>query len=702
MRALLRLVLSLAATLALLVSCSAERSTSLELPRAPIILISIDTLRADRLSPWGYEGTDTPAIERLASDGIVFEHAWSHVPLTLPSHVSTFTGRLPHEHGVRNNIGYQYDPAVAPSVVEALRTAGYDTGGAVSAYVLRGATGIAHGFDFWDDRITSRPGEAQGRVQRPGAETVDAALQWLDGREDDRFFLFLHLFEPHAPYEAPEPFRSRTADPYDAEIATVDAVVQSFLQSLDAKGLYDRSTIIVMSDHGEGLGDHGEAEHGVFLYREAIHVPLIVKLPQGLRRGTRIADNVQLSDVAATMAQLAGLEFESGGSSLLDRIPADRAIYSETFYPRIHLGWSELRSLVSASDHFIEAPQPELYDMTEDPAERKNVLAEKRRIFFALREQLEAIPKELTAPAAVSSEEAAKLAALGYIGTTRDTSEGPLPDPKERIGELEQMKLAFAASAQGNNARAIELLEALLDRNPRFSDAWNKLGTIRESEGDYAGAIEAFTEAARNEPSLAGEYALSIAANLYRIERFDEALQHLEVAQKMNPSGALLLAGRIDLARNDLAEAERKARASSRDRTHDLQGRVLLAEVLTRMGRLDEAMTVATTTANDARSRGVGVVDNLNFVLGDLWARRGELERAERHFRVEIAAFPHKTQTYANLALLYSVAGRTQDAREVIEEMVRANPRARPFAAKTMETLGDVPAAERWRAAEPQ
>ena len=682
-----------------LAGCSREKEARLAVPRGPIILISIDTLRADRLPAWGYGNVRTPAIDRLASDGLVFENAWSHAPLTLPSHVSAFTGRLPWEHGVRNNIGYRYEPDRAPSVVEALRASGYATGGAVSAYVLRGATGISHGFDQWDDRIDSRPGEAQGRIQRGGMETTSSALDWIGNRGTTPFFLFLHLFEPHAPYEAPEPFRSQWSDPYDAEVAAADAVVDAFLQGLDARGIYDRATIILMSDHGEGLGDHGEDEHGVFLYREAIHVPLIVKLPGSLNGGTRIERNVQLADIAPTVAQLAGISFDSSGTSLLASAVPERSIYSETWYPRIHLGWSELRSLVSGNHHYIEAPAPELFDMAADPGETRNVLTENRRVFAALRTELEGISREIEAPSSVNAEDAAKLAALGYIGTPRDSADGPLPDPKDRIGDIARMKSAFAAAGRGASDEAIVILESLLEDNPRFSDAWNKLGALREEKGEYERAIEAYMQAARAEPSLASEYSLNIASLLYRLERHDEAMGHVEIARSLNPAGALMLEARIDLARGDLAGAEQKARRLVSDSTHALAGKVLLAEVLTARGNLDEAMRVAMDAERDATARNAGEVDALNFVLGDLWARRGEVGKAEQYFRREIGAFPRKRQTYANLALLYALAGRRDQARATMDEMVRANPGPATFefAAKTMDTLGDPQAAADWR-----
>lgn len=679
--------------------CGPRREASIDFGQGPVIIISIDTLRADRLGAWGYEAARTPNIDALAGEGVLFENAWSHVPLTLPAHASLFTGRLPWEHGVRNNIGYRFDPDRQPSIVAALRDAGYRTGGAVSAYVLRADTGISHGFDFYDDRIDSQGGQAQGRLSRSGSETAAIASRWIAEQNDEPFLFFLHLFEPHAPYEAPEPFRSSAASAYDAEVSAADAIVGEFIASLKQQGQYDGATIILVSDHGEGLNDHGEEEHGIFLYREAIHVPLIIKLPGGLRGGSRERHNVQLADIAPTIATLTGIDFPATGLSLVSDVPADRKIYAETFYPRIHLGWSELRSLVSNEHHYIEAPRPELYDLEKDPEEKQNVLSANRRVYASLRQELEGIDRSLAPPTTIDSEDAAKLAALGYIGTPRDRDSGELPDPKDGIGDIARMKRATAAAAEGNLPDAIASLRTIVEENPRFTDAWNLLGSLLEESGRPAEAVEAYKNAARAEPSLAPEFALSIASALFRLERFDEALEHAELARKTNPVGARLLEGRIHLARNNPSAAEAAAKTVMGSTTHSLQGSVLLAESLTAQGRFDEAMRTIESARLEAEQRRSAPVDAMNFVLGDLWARRGELEMAERYFQKEIAAFPRKRQTYANLALLYMAAGRTGDARRTVETMVRANPDPSTieFAATTMATLGDDEAAASWR-----
>jgi len=235
-------------------------------PRTPVIIVSIDTLRADHLSIYGYRGVETPNLAAFAGDAIVFENAYSHCPLTLPSHVAMLSGVLPAENGVRNNLGYRFDGQRVATIPMLLKKQGYSTGAAVSAYVLRGNTGLRDAFDFYDDAIGFESGASLGNLQRPGRMTIAAAEKWISAHSSQPLFFFLHLFEPHSPYDPPEPYRTRYADrPYDGEIAAADDLFGQFIRFLREKNIYDRAAIIVMSDHGEGLGDHGEQEHGISL-----------------------------------------------------------------------------------------------------------------------------------------------------------------------------------------------------------------------------------------------------------------------------------------------------------------------------------------------------------------------------------------------------------------------------------------------------
>ncbi|HEX2462618.1 MAG TPA: sulfatase, partial [Vicinamibacterales bacterium] len=283
--------------------------------QGPVILISIDTLRADRLPAYGYTKVRTPAIDALAADGVLFERAYAHVPQTLPAHASILTGLLPFEHGVRDNVGFAVKPD-EPMLQHAFKEKGYATGGFVSAYVLRKETGIGAGFDVYDsDFRSSSPELSIGQVQRDGADTLERAEAWLSRLDSSKFFLFLHLYEPHVPYRPPARFASYA--PYDGEIAYADELVGRFIQTLKDRNLYESSTIVLLSDHGEGLGDHGELEHGLFIYDESIRIPFVVKpaktggflgrFRSGGSGGRRVGKPVQQIDVAPTLGEAAGL-----------------------------------------------------------------------------------------------------------------------------------------------------------------------------------------------------------------------------------------------------------------------------------------------------------------------------------------------------------------------------------------------------------
>src|SRR5438874_1612424 len=410
--------------LAALVSCHRRETAAHVYPNAPVIVISIDTLRADHLPAYGYKQVETPNIDRFRRDSILFENAYAHVPLTYPSHISMLTGALPPDNGVRNNIGYPFDAARHETIPSLLHKNGYATGAAISAYVLRGSTGIKNAFEFYDDAVEVRGGEAQGELQRDGATTAAIAERWIGEQGDRPFFFLLHLFEPHSPYTPPEPYRSRyTSSPYDGEIATADAIVGQFIDDLKRKKIYDRAVIVLMSDHGEGLNEHGEAEHGIFLYREELHVPLMLKLPDNDQSNRSVSQPVGLIDIFPTIAALTGITPPASlrGQSLL-ATSAHRSLYAETLYPRIHLGWSDLHSLIDDAHHYIKAPRPELYEFPHDPAERDNILERERRTYAAMRQQLDAYGSEMQAPSNIDPEEAKKLAALGYLSaaTTRE------------------------------------------------------------------------------------------------------------------------------------------------------------------------------------------------------------------------------------------------------------------------------------------
>jgi arylsulfatase A-like enzyme/tetratricopeptide (TPR) repeat protein len=689
--------LQLCLALALLVNGCRNETRTASSGKAPIILISIDTLRADRLPLYGYKGVETPSMARLAGDGIVFDNAYSHVPLTLPSHATMLTGRLPYDNGVRSNIGYRVS-ADGPKLPQLLKARGYATGGAISAYVLRADTGIGPLFDFYDDSLEVYEAATLGALQRNGDDTARAALGWVDKVREQPFFLFLHLFEPHTPYEPAPALRARYADPYDGEIATVDAILGRFFAELEKRGLYDDALIVLTSDHGEGLGDHGEAEHGVLLYRESLHVPLIVKLPGKRLAGKRVAAPAQLVDLFPTIAAAAGAEIPQGlpGMSLVDlaegRGGADRAIYSETLYPRLHLGWSELRSLTDAKHHYIESPEPELFDVVADPREKTNLRDERRRESFALAGALKPVPLNLVAPASGDPEERARLAALGYLSGASSTASGPLRNPRDHIKVLARVQETFQLNQQGRYAESVELCRAILRDYPDLVDVYSQLAGNLRRLGRLDEALKAYHEAVRRSPQLVDSVAIEIAKLELDLGHLKEAELNAKQAMKLNPAEAHLLLAAVAAERGDWAGAEREGRlALDNEQRPRVPALVLLAKVLVQQGRLEEALATADRAAARVREEGAPGVATLASTRGDILARMGRKEEAEAAFREEIRTFPATTDAYTRLAILLASERRFSEIEPTLEAMVQASPRPVTYglAAQAMADLGN-------------
>lgn len=671
--------------------------------KAPVILVSIDTLRADHLPAYGYKGVATPALDALARDAVVFENAYSPVPLTLPAHASLLSGELPPAHGVRDNLGYRFDAAKHATLQSLLKARGYATGAAVSAYVLHRSTGIAQGFDFFDDAVdTSAGGHSIGQAQRPGGESARRALAWLSGIGAAPAFLFLHLYEPHSPYAPPEPYRTRYASaPYDGEIAAADAVVGSVVAELKAKGLYDRALIVVLSDHGEGLNDHGEEYHGILLYREALHVPLLVKLPGAARAGERVSRPVGLVDVMPTVASLVGVAPPAGiaGQALLGgAAPAAPAVYSETFYPRIHLGWSELRSLIDARYHYIDGPRPELFDIASDPGERTNLLASDPGRAAALRDALGRIEGGFAAPAAASAEQSERLAALGYIAGNAAAPRGPLPDPRDKLPVLADVQAAFRMSAAGRDAEAATLLARVLAASPGFFDVQYQLAETLTRLGRYDEAYATYRAALASNPALAGPTGLALGRLCLTLGRYDEAAANARLGLETQPARSHELLARVALGRDRLEEAEAEALLVKDDVAAESGAAVVRAEI--RIRRNEPAAAIALLDAMRGRLAAGDAARDLAFLRGDALARLERFPEAQREFEAEVAAFPDNLQAYARLAIVLAIQHRpARDVRAVLDRLVERNGgrEAAELAAKTMLSMGDTAAAAEYR-----
>ncbi|HEX7708290.1 MAG TPA: sulfatase-like hydrolase/transferase, partial [Thermoanaerobaculia bacterium] len=666
---------ALAISLLALLSCRNDRTIPAASAETPIFIISIDTLRSDRLPMYGYSGVATPHLDSLRNDGILYEHAYAHTPLTLPSHASMFTGLLPAEHGVRDNIGFPLGEEM-PTIAEVLRDRGYATGAAVSAWVLRKATGMDRGFEMYDDsvEVLSRQARMIGNIQRDGAATTKVATEWIVKQQKPVFF-FLHLYDPHTPYAPPEPYLSRYTDRYDGEIAYTDSVVGEFLQSLKSAGLYDKSLIIFLSDHGEGLNDHGEEEHGMFLYREVIQVPLVVKMPGQKFAGEKVTAPVQLIDLVPTIVERTGIPFgvELPGRSLLsflnDKSPERRLIYSETYYPRFHFGWADQHSLIDGEKHYIHSTKPELFDLAKDFRETTNILEQDRRTYFAMRTAIEPLIREAETPSAIDPEDAAKLAALGYLGSTVQTKPGEiLPDPKDHLDTFRDVSVAYLHYRDKKYEEALKVIDRLLGQNPRILDLHDLKSKVLTRLGRPAEAIEAGKDGLRLSPQ-ATHIAIGLANLMLDQRQFDDARQHAELALKADPGQAHDILARIFIEQKDLVRAEQEARLAIESDSDRIASLMTMARVEREQGKLEAALQRLDDAL--ARKKADRDVAMLHFLRGDVLARIGRPEEAEREFLREIELFPEDPPAYKSLTLLLVVDGRVAEATELIRQLIK-------------------------------
>jgi choline-sulfatase len=702
-------VLTLLLALAVVAGCGRQAPAApIRFPGAPVILISIDTLRADHLPAYGYRAGSTPAIDRFAQAGLVFDEAYSQSPLTLPSHTTLLSGRLPVHHGVRDNIGY----AVAPgerTLAARFKAAGYATGSAVSSYVLRHQTGIDRGFDFFDDAFTiAGTGESLAETQRDGGLTADALANWVDAHASQPLFAFLHLYEPHAPYTPPA--SHARAQPYDGEIAYADEIVGRFLDRLASRGILDRAVVALVSDHGEGLGDHGEAEHGLLLYREVLHVPLIVRLPGVVRGGTRVSGAAALVDVAPTLLELTGIAADGmDGQSLITAISSqrvtDHTVYAETMYPRLHFGWSDLASAIDGRYHYIRAPRAELYDIAADPGERQNLAGAKATTASALAVSLDRMTagSGLAQPAPVDADVKERLRALGYTTSSASpTAAGAsLSDPKDKIAAYETLRRAQRLAAEGHDLEVIDLLPPLLARDPAMLDAHELLAKSLIKAGRTREAIDAFGRVLAIEP-LKPETHLALARILALEGDPTRARAHAELAARRDPAAGYEVLAELMMDAGRTADAAAFARRSVEADSSRYMSHYLIGVAAQRGGRCDEAIVAFRQAIDAKRAEPAAVVRNLHAGLADCLARTGALFEAEREFRAELAEVPWSTEGRVGLATLYRSQGRDADARTVLSGLIAALPQPSADAYWTVvhafTVLGDAAAAREWAA----
>jgi arylsulfatase A-like enzyme/Tfp pilus assembly protein PilF len=512
--------------------------------RPNLLLITLDTVRADHLSCNGSQRVQTPHLDRLALDGVNFTRARTSVPLTLPAHASIMTGSYPPLHGIRDNGSFRL-PEDQSTLAEVLAGHGYETAAFIGAFVLDREFGLAQGFEVYNEGDWRGAHRMENLAAERRADAVrDAFSKWLEGRTDERpFFAWIHFYDPHAPYDPPEPFRTRYAgDPYSGEIASTDAVVGSIVEDLESRRLLASTLIAVVGDHGEGLGEHGEQTHSLLIYNSTIHVPMLLHFPQSIPAGKTVDHLSRTIDLASTILDYLGFaqNFGQGLSlrPLVDGKALDEEIsaYSESLYPSLNLGWSELRALESDRHRFILAPRSELYDLSKDPGETENRIESSPEIGARLKGRLESLMESM--PGSVTEARRAvdpgtheMLRSLGYVSGGRSSPRGnsDVVDPKDHMGLWTQIELGLALFNRGNDAGALEIFTRALAKNSDIPILYDHIGWSYIRLNHYDRAEKVYRRAIES-----GFDSAEIRANLgliyFRWGEFEKAEHELQTA----------------------------------------------------------------------------------------------------------------------------------------------------------------------------
>ena len=662
-------------------ACARSRPASAPPPRPNVLLVTIDTLRADRLGCYGYAGAATHVLDGLAARGARFATAVAHVPLTTPSHASILTGLTPLRHGVRDNGDFVL-PDRIPTLAEAFHDAGYRTAAFVSGFPLDRRFGLARGFDVYDDRLPHGGDRRRAAyVERPADQTTAAARAWVEAGPSPPWFLWVHYFDPHAPYEPPPALAPGFAGhPYDGEIAFVDEQLGVLLGYLETKGLMPGTVVLVTADHGESLGEHGEETHGVFVYDATLRVPFIVTGP-GVPAGIVPAVVARGIDVAPTLLDLAGalpardpMEGRSLGPALRGQSLSDEPAYAESLFASLRLGWAPLHAWRTARLKLIDAPRPELYALDEDAGETRDRIAERAQAAEAMRGQLRAALAVRPPPAAADPgpEAAERLRALGYLDRSADTGEpASLRDPKDGIVLVNRLERAIAA-ARTDPPRAVRELRAVLAEDPRLTLGRRYLALALSAGGDQAGAIREVQRL--DHEGKAGFEDLLLLADGFRLSgRPAEALGVLERAEKLQPRSpepALARARALSaLGRTaDAGEAYAAVLARTPDHTEALRGLGDLA--LARGDVTAAAASYQRILAGDGHDVGALVK------LGVIRVRSGAVEEGIGLFRQALAVDPSHAEALLDLGGALAKSGRPAEAVPFLERAVQTGPRS--------------------------
>jgi len=641
-----------------LLPCSARDSSAAASSRTNLLLITIDTLRPDHLGCYGDRQARTPNIDALAAAGTRFEHAYTPVPITLPSHTVMMTGTYPMYSGIHDFSGNSLNPQ-QPTLASILRQHGYVTGAVLGSAVLDHRFGLNQGFDFYYDHFDfNRLEDANlDLMKRPGNEVVEQALPWLAANATKPFFLWVHLYDPHTPYDVPPPFdRQFQGRPYDGEIAFADSQVGRLLSFLKQKHLYGRTLIVLTGDHGESLGEHGEKNHGFFIYDATLRIPFLMKLPAGERQQPAVAEPTSTVDLLQTVLDVLKVPppADAQGASLLPVVlgkarpaAAPVELYSESFLPLLHFDWSELRGIQIGNYHFVDVPKPELYDLAADPGELHNLYAQKPAIAQELKAKLDALEQKYTAGHQQAQSTPLdpvlmeRLKSLGYAGFSgghpaKAGDNRQLPDPKDRIAMFELISDAIDASQHG-----------------RFQESTSKLTQALKTE----------------DTSVPVHYLLGL--NYYRTQNFQESITEFRQVLQLSPDYTLvyfylgLAYARVGDYQNSIDYLQRTLKADGTN----FSAAYNLGAAYLKLDRVDDAAAAFRQSLQIYSG-----YEPAHLALGEVLLYQEKLDEALAELRQAVALAPNDPRAHAVLAKALHAKGLDSEAQQEMQKAATAGP----------------------------
>jgi arylsulfatase A-like enzyme/cytochrome c-type biogenesis protein CcmH/NrfG len=639
-------------TASLLVICPGLLAESK--PPLNVVIITIDTLRADHLGCYGYKQIRTPNIDALASESARFERAYTPVPVTLPAHTVIFTGTYPVFSGMHDFSGNKLNPK-QPTLASVLKRQGFTTGAVIGSAVLDSRFGLNQGFDFYYDHFDfNRLQESNlEEMERPGNVVADVALDWLGKNRQNKFFLWMHLYDPHYPYRPPPPYSEQYKDRlYDGEIAFADVQVGRLISFLKANNIYRNTLIVLTGDHGESLGEHGEKTHGFFIYNATLHVPVIIHLPGSASTKT-VSELVSLADLMPTVLQALKVDIptEVQGRALLPlmlptKAGESRNLYAETFLPRLHFNWSELRAVETEKYQFIDAPKPELYDLSKDPGETQNLYADKKAVAEELRNRLTTLigqysaGQELAEKTGLDPALMERLKSLGYAGFSGGgstaVSDRSLPDPKDRIQTYELISDAIAES----------------------------------QHGEYQSSVEKLTVALKTEPnSVPIHYLLGL--NYYRLYEFPKAVEELQRVLQLSPdySLAVFQLGLAYARSGDFDKAIQTLKHALELDGTNFSAAYNLGAAYLRKEMVPESMAAFRQTISIAPEYAPG-----HRALGEILLYEEKVDESLAELRQAADLDPHDAATHAALAKALSAKGLNAEADDEMRKAQQSRP----------------------------